>query len=178
MCAYTSQWSPSLLSEVVGRGAPAGRADTVLSVEGEQARGKTTGTRTLAALLDPVRRRPASRHGDDTQKEAIGRAREIVQNVGGGEVVIHDHQGNIRDSLVERHPEAVVPALAGRRGCFNATERASRSRLGNREGGQMSAPVMRSLSCCALSAPSIGALAHSSPVRRRTPGALGALAAG
>ena len=34
----------------------------------------------------------------DTQAEAISRAREIVGNSGGGEVVIHDRQGRIRDS--------------------------------------------------------------------------------
>ena len=39
----------------------------------------------------------ASAHRD-TQAEAVGRAREIVQNSGGGEVVIHDREGRIRDS--------------------------------------------------------------------------------
>lgn len=34
----------------------------------------------------------------DTQAEAIDRAREIVRNIGGGEVVIHDREGKIRDS--------------------------------------------------------------------------------
>lgn len=34
----------------------------------------------------------------DTQGDAIDRARQIVRNVGGGEVVIHDRQGRIRDS--------------------------------------------------------------------------------
>jgi hypothetical protein len=34
----------------------------------------------------------------DTQAEAIGRAREIVGNSGGGEVVIHRPDGTIRDS--------------------------------------------------------------------------------
>ena len=33
----------------------------------------------------------------DTQAEAINRAREIVQNAGGGEVTIHNRQGQIRD---------------------------------------------------------------------------------
>ncbi len=33
----------------------------------------------------------------DTQQQAINRAREIVHNAGGGEVVIHDRQGRIRD---------------------------------------------------------------------------------
>jgi hypothetical protein len=33
----------------------------------------------------------------DTQQQAIDRAREIVHNAGGGEVVIHDRQGRIRD---------------------------------------------------------------------------------
>jgi hypothetical protein len=33
----------------------------------------------------------------DTQQQAIDRAREIVRNAGGGEVVIHNQQGQIRD---------------------------------------------------------------------------------
>lgn len=40
--------------------------------------------------------RASSHH--DTQTEAIDRAREIVQNVGGGEVVTHGLDGRIRDS--------------------------------------------------------------------------------
>lgn len=39
----------------------------------------------------------ASTH-HDTQAEAIGRAREIVGNAGGGEVVVHGRDGKIRDS--------------------------------------------------------------------------------
>jgi hypothetical protein len=39
----------------------------------------------------------ASSH-QDTQAEAIDRARTIVQNLGGGEVVIHGRDGRIRDS--------------------------------------------------------------------------------
>ncbi|WP_367188029.1 DUF2188 domain-containing protein [Branchiibius sp. NY16-3462-2] len=39
----------------------------------------------------------ASAHAD-TQADAIGRAREIVGNAGGGEVVIHGRNGQIRDS--------------------------------------------------------------------------------
>jgi hypothetical protein len=34
----------------------------------------------------------------DTQHEGIDRAREIVRNTGGGEVVIHRPDGSIRDS--------------------------------------------------------------------------------
>ncbi len=34
----------------------------------------------------------------DTQDQAISRAREIVDNSGGGEVVIHRPNGQIRDS--------------------------------------------------------------------------------
>ena len=34
----------------------------------------------------------------DTQQQAIDRAREIVRNSGGGEVVIHDRGGRVRDS--------------------------------------------------------------------------------
>lgn len=38
----------------------------------------------------------ASAHAN-TQQEAINRAREIVHNAGGGEVVIHGRDGAIRD---------------------------------------------------------------------------------
>ena len=34
----------------------------------------------------------------DTQKQAQDRARDIVHNAGGGEVVIHGRDGQIRDS--------------------------------------------------------------------------------
>lgn len=34
----------------------------------------------------------------DTQGEAVDRARQILHNDGGGEIVIHDRQGQIRDS--------------------------------------------------------------------------------
>jgi len=34
----------------------------------------------------------------DTQGDAINRAREIVHNTGGGEIVIHRPDGSIRDS--------------------------------------------------------------------------------
>ena len=39
----------------------------------------------------------ASAH-TDTQKQAQDRAREIVRNAGGGEVVTHGRDGQIRDS--------------------------------------------------------------------------------
>lgn len=39
----------------------------------------------------------ASAHAD-TQAEAIGRAKKIVENAGGGEVRIHGRDGKIRDS--------------------------------------------------------------------------------
>lgn len=39
----------------------------------------------------------ASAH-TDTQKEAIARAKEIVENAGGGEVRIHGRDGKIRNS--------------------------------------------------------------------------------
>ncbi|MEV7398623.1 DUF2188 domain-containing protein [Aeromicrobium sp. NPDC092404] len=39
----------------------------------------------------------ASTH-HDTQSDAIDRAREIVHNAGGGEVVTHGRDGRIRDS--------------------------------------------------------------------------------
>lgn len=44
----------------------------------------------------------------DTQKEAIDRAREIVDNSGrgDGEVVIHDRDGKIRDSDSGRNNES------------------------------------------------------------------------
>lgn len=44
----------------------------------------------------PGSTRASSHH--DTQAEAINRAREIVGNSGGGEVVIHGQDGRIRDS--------------------------------------------------------------------------------
>jgi len=39
----------------------------------------------------------ASTH-HDTQSDAINRARQIVGNAGGGEIVIHGRNGQIRDS--------------------------------------------------------------------------------
>ena len=47
-------------------------------------------------VVAPDASRASSHH--DTQADAIGRAREIVGNVGGGEVVIHGRNGRIRDS--------------------------------------------------------------------------------
>lgn len=44
----------------------------------------------------PGARRASSHH--DTQREAEQRAKEIVANLGGGEVRIHDTRGRIRDS--------------------------------------------------------------------------------
>lgn len=44
----------------------------------------------------PGASRASSLH--DTQADAIDRAREIVGNAGGGEVVIHGRDGRIRDS--------------------------------------------------------------------------------
>lgn len=46
-------------------------------------------------VVKPGASRASSHH--DTQAEAIDRAREIVINVGGGEVTIHNRQGRIRD---------------------------------------------------------------------------------
>jgi hypothetical protein len=43
----------------------------------------------------PHAQRPSSHH--QTQAEAEARAKEIVGNLGGGEVVIHNRQGQIRD---------------------------------------------------------------------------------
>ncbi len=47
-----------------------------------------------------VRKPGASRSSahEDTQRQAIDRAREIVRNAGGGEVRIHGRNGQIRDS--------------------------------------------------------------------------------
>ena len=44
----------------------------------------------------PGASRASSHH--DTQAEAINRARDIVHNAGGGELVIHGRDGRIRDS--------------------------------------------------------------------------------
>jgi len=44
----------------------------------------------------PGSERVSSHH--DTQKEAEERAKQIVGNLGGGEVIIHDRQGRIRDA--------------------------------------------------------------------------------
>lgn len=45
---------------------------------------------------DPNASRASSHH--DTQTDAVRRAKEIVGNAGGGEVVIHGRDGRIRDS--------------------------------------------------------------------------------
>ena len=47
-------------------------------------------------VTKPGGARESSHH--DTQAGAIGRARDIVHNTGGGEVVIHGRNGRIRDS--------------------------------------------------------------------------------
>lgn len=47
-------------------------------------------------VVAPGSERASSHH--DTQQGAIDRAREIVRNAGGGEIVIHDRNGVIRDS--------------------------------------------------------------------------------
>ena len=47
-------------------------------------------------VVAPNSGRASSHHG--TQAEAIARAREIVHNTGGGELVIHGTDGRIRDS--------------------------------------------------------------------------------
>lgn len=48
------------------------------------------------AVRAPGASRASSNH--DTQAEAIGAARRIVGNAGGGEVTIHGRNGQIRDS--------------------------------------------------------------------------------
>lgn len=45
----------------------------------------------------------------DTQREAIDRAREILQNQGGGELVIHGENGRIRDKDTINHPDHFPP---------------------------------------------------------------------
>jgi len=47
-------------------------------------------------VVKPGASRASAHH--DTQAGAIDRARKIVHNSGGGEVVIHNRQGQIRDS--------------------------------------------------------------------------------
>lgn len=47
-------------------------------------------------VKEPGARRASSHHS--TQREAEGRAKEIVENRGGGEVRIHGRDGRIRDS--------------------------------------------------------------------------------
>jgi hypothetical protein len=47
-------------------------------------------------VVPPRAQRPSAHV--DTQAEAIDRARQIVHNTGGGEVVIHRPDGSIRDS--------------------------------------------------------------------------------
>jgi len=46
-------------------------------------------------VVKPHADRASSHH--DTQADAVDRAREIIQNVGGGELVTHNRQGQIRD---------------------------------------------------------------------------------
>jgi len=47
-------------------------------------------------VVAPNARRASSHH--QTQAEAIARAREIVHNTGGGELITHGTDGRIRDS--------------------------------------------------------------------------------
>lgn len=47
-------------------------------------------------VVRPHAERASSHH--ETQSDAIDRARDIVQNAGGGEVVTHGRDGRIRDS--------------------------------------------------------------------------------
>jgi hypothetical protein len=44
----------------------------------------------------PGASRASSHH--DTQAEAINRGRQILENDGGGELVIHNREGEVRDS--------------------------------------------------------------------------------
>jgi hypothetical protein len=45
----------------------------------------------------------------DTQQQAYDRARAIVENAGGGEVVIHDRHGQIRNSNTIGRPDPDPP---------------------------------------------------------------------
>ncbi|MGA9762388.1 MAG: DUF2188 domain-containing protein [Gaiellaceae bacterium] len=45
----------------------------------------------------------------DTQSEAYGRGREIVGNLGGGEVIIHGQDGRIRNSNTIGRPDPFPP---------------------------------------------------------------------
>jgi hypothetical protein len=47
-------------------------------------------------VVKPGAERASSHH--DTQQQAIDRGREIVHNLGGGELRIHGRDGQIRDS--------------------------------------------------------------------------------
>lgn len=47
-------------------------------------------------VVKPDAERASSHH--DTQQQAIDRGREIVRNLGGGELRIHGRNGQIRDS--------------------------------------------------------------------------------
>lgn len=47
-------------------------------------------------VVKPDAERASSHH--DTQQPAIDRGREIVRNIGGGELRIHGRDGQIRDS--------------------------------------------------------------------------------
>lgn len=47
-------------------------------------------------VVKPDAQRASSHH--NTQQQAIDRGREIVQNLGGGELRIHGRDGRIRDS--------------------------------------------------------------------------------
>ncbi len=82
---------------------PIGAATAVRRTEGSESR--MTGKNERHVVKNPdggwdVRAPGAARASDnkDTQKEAISRAREIVNNAGGGEVRIHGRDGKIRDS--------------------------------------------------------------------------------
>ena len=47
-------------------------------------------------VVAPGSQRASSHH--NMQQAAIDRAREIIRNEGGGEIVIHDRRGLVRDS--------------------------------------------------------------------------------
>lgn len=56
----------------------------------------------------PDATRVSSHHA--TQKEAVARAHEIVVNAGGGEILVHDTDGQIRDKRTVGRKDPFPPA--------------------------------------------------------------------
>jgi len=68
--------------------------------------------RALRPRGHPRSRKLASRHAEGRR---AARAKEIVQNLGGGEVVIHDRRGEIRDKDTLRPAKHPFPGVGRRR---------------------------------------------------------------